>query len=330
MNIRHVLSLFTAVALSACGGSGGGGGAPGVTVPPPPSGGVGLTIDAANAKPAARVAYGATVDSMDSGDVVGGSTIAMSPGGGLAKPVLDNQVSGAIQRYMQKDPVGPLVSPCFGGVGTETTTGNVVDPFTLTAGDTLNVDYVDCANEFGETLNGRMEMTITVFSGDIIFTGLFLLTADVRLANFEVTTAADSIVSNGDASVSIDTFGTPTILLSISGDLLATESLSSTEVITTYASSQSVHTLTEMYTLSTSGTVDSSRISGFIAYSTAETFQGVGAAYPFFGQLLISGDGPATIRLIAQSDTMVSIEVDTDGDGVADSTELTTWDDIAL
>ena len=37
-----------------------------------------------------------------------------------------------------------------------------------------------------------------------------------------------------------------------------------------------------------------------------------------------------TIRLIAESDTMVTIEVDTDGDGVADSTEATTWDDIAL
>jgi len=329
MKIRHVLSLFTAFALSACGGSGGDG-APGVAVPPPPSGGVGLTIDAANAKSAARVAYGATVDSLGSGDVVGGSTIAMSPGGGLAKPVLDNQASGAIQRYMQKDPVGPIVTPCFGGVGTETTTGNLVDPFTLTAGDTLNVDYVDCANEFGETLNGRMEMTITVFSGDIIFTGLFLLTADVRLASFEVTTATDSIVSNGDASVSIDTVGTPTILLAISGDLLATESLSSTEVITDYASSQSVHTLTETYTLSTSGTVDSSQIPGFVSYTTPETFQGIGAAYPFFGQLLITGDGPATIRLIAESETMVTIEVDTDGDGVADSTELTTWDDIAL
>ena len=225
-------------------------GTPGITVPPPPVGS-GLTIDSSNAKPAARVAYSASQDSRGSGDAVGGSTIAMSPNNGVSKPFLGQQASGAIQRYMQKDPVGPIVSPCFGGVGTETTTGNLADPLTLTAGDTLNVDYVDCANEFGETLNGRMEMTISVFSGDLIFTGLFLLTADVRLLDFEVTTAADSIVSNGDASVSIDTLGTPTILLSINGDSLTTVSLTSAEVITAYMSSQSIHTLTEMYTLST-------------------------------------------------------------------------------
>jgi hypothetical protein len=124
--------------------------------------------------------------------------------------------------------------------------------------------------------------------------------------------------------------GFPTITVSINGNMLTTVSPSVTEVITDFMSSQSVNALDGMYTLTTSGTVDSSQLDGIISYSTPDQFLGVGAAYPYFGRLLITGDGPGTVQLIAESDSMVTIIVDTDGDGVADSSELTTWDDIAL
>jgi hypothetical protein len=326
MRLRNLFPLFAAIALSACGGSSGGTAGPTV---PPPAAGTPLVISAANSKPAVRTAYGATSDSMGAGAAVGGSPISMSPGNGLNKPFVNRATSTALTRFMQKDPFGPLVSDCFGG-GTETTAGNMAVLGALTAGDTINVDYLDCVSEFGETLNGRMEMTIVIFSGDLIF-GPFLLDASVLLIDFEVATAEDTILSNGDARVSLDTTGMPVVLMSISGSSLTAASLQSTETITNYSTSQTVDvTPPESYTLNSSGTVDSSQLSGSISYSTPVTFQGQGAGYPFAGEMLITGSGNATIRLIALDAINVRIETDSNGDGVVDATEDTTWDDIAL
>jgi hypothetical protein len=326
MRIDRLLTLFSAVVLSACGGGNGGTSSP--TAPPPPATAP-LAISAANAKPAARVAYGASVESMGPGDAVGGSGIAMSPGNDFTKPYAGNAASRVLTRFMQKDPFGPFVSDCFAG-GTETVSGTMAVPGTLTAGDTINVDYLDCVSEFDETLNGRMEMTILIFSGDILF-GPFLLDTNVLLIDFEVDTAQDSILSNGDARVALDTTGSPVVLLSISGNSLTTASLASTETLTKYATSQTVDTTPpEAYTLNSSGTVNSSQLTGFINYATPVTFQGHGTGYPFAGELLVTGAGNATIRLVALDDTNVRIETDTNGDGIVDSSEDTTWDDIAL
>lgn len=330
MNIRHFLSLSTAIVLSACGGSGGG--APGATVPPPPPPpvGTGLVIDQTNAKPAVRVAYGASLESQGSGEALTGPAIAASPvDDGFTKTFANQAISDGLIRVFQKDPLPEVVNACPGPTGgTETINQNVAVPDIISAGDRVVVEYLNCDNDLGEILNGTIDMTIAVYSENPL--GLFMLDANVLLVDFEVTTATDSIVSNGDSTVSIDMLGFPTIVVSINGNMLTTVSPSVTDVITNFMSSQSVNALDEMYTLTTSGTVDSSQLDGIISYSTPDPFQGVGVAYPFFGQLLITGDGPAVVRLIAENDSMVTIEVDMDGDGIAESTELTTWDDIAL
>ena len=104
------------------------------------------------------------------------------------------------------------------------------------------------------------------------------------------------------------------------------------EVLTNFDTAQSVDTsvVPESYTLTTAGTVDSSQLSGSITYTTPVTFQGSGEGYPFAGELLITGAGGATIRLVTLDAINVRIETDTDGDGTVDATEDTTWDDIAL
>ncbi len=330
MKIRHLPSLIIAFFVSACGG--GGGSAPPATVPPPPPPPAAneLVIDAANAKPAVRVAYGATVESMGTGETVGGAGISMSPGDDFSKPFVGPAMPGALTRVMQKDLNKPLIGLCLGGAGTETVTGNIAVLGTLTAGDTINIAYMDCDTGFGEVLNGRIETTVAVFSGDLI-SGLFLLDTQVLLIDFEIATAADTITSNGDFSASIDTTGTPLVLLSISGDMLTVVSMAGTDTLTDFSTSQTVDATPPVpYTLSSSGTVNSTQLSGVISYTTPVTFQGVGDAYPFAGELLVTGDGNATIRLIALDATNVRIETDSNGDGVVDSTENTTWDDVAL
>ena len=317
--------ISAALAMSGCGGNSSDG-AP-ASPPPPPA--ASLTITATNAKPAARVAYGATMESIDTGGLVGDTGIGGSNDGGFQKPGAPAPIPGLLSAALQKVPLGPDTYDC-GVSGTQTISGDLANPLTLSVGDQINVDAADCDDGLGEVINGRMEMTVAAFSGDL-FSGMYLLEMDVMLIDFEVVTATDTVLSNGDSTVMVNTTGAPTVLMSISGTSMTTVSTMSSVTMTNFLTAQSVDTsvVPEPYTLDSSGTVDSSAIGGVIAYTTPVTFQGMGAAYPFAGQLLITGAGGATIRLIALDATNVRIETDTDGDGTVDSTEETTWDDIA-
>jgi hypothetical protein len=330
--MKRAFFLISSVALmlSACGGSDSS--APAPTVPPVVTA-TPLVITTANAKPAARVAYGSTMQSAETGDLVGGAGIASSPNGGFQKPGVQRGLAGLIAASLQKTPVSETVD-CgpTGTTGTQTITYDFANLGTLTAGDTIFIEAMDCDEGLGEILNGRIEMTVAVFSGDILFTGLYLLDMDVVLVDFEVATATDTILSNGDSLVSIDTTGNPVIFMAISGMSMATVTNTNTDIVTNFDTSQSVDVTAppEPYTLSASGTVDSTQIDGVISYATTSPFMGLGGAYPFQGTMVITGANGGTVTLIAQPDGItVTIETDADGDGTPESTEDTTWDDIA-
>jgi hypothetical protein len=261
---------------------------------------------------------------------VDGGGLASSPGGGLRKPGVAASLPGILDTAVHSAPLGPFTEPC--GEGSQTISGEIANPLVgLSIGDRINVDATDCDNGLGEVINGRMEMTIALVSGDIA-TEFYLLEIDVRLIDFQVTTATDDVISNGDSRVSIDTLGSPMLVLGISGSSLTNESLSQgIQQLTGFDTSQSVNTGTfpEPYTLSSSGRVNSSQLTGFIDYDTTVTFQGAGEAYPFAGELLITGADGGTIRLIALDETNVRIETDLEGDNIVDMTEDTTWDDVA-
>lgn len=317
------LLISLALFLAACGG-GGGGGAPAQ----PPINASDLVITTANAKPAVRVAYGATMESVDTGGLVGDSGLATTPGGGLQKPGAPASFTSKLNGFMQKDPLGPVTFDC-GVAGTQTLSGEVASVLGLSVGDQINVDAMNCDDGFDEVINGRMEMTVTMFSGDL--EGLYILEIRVVLIDFSVTTPTDMITSNGDATVMINTTGNPVISMSIGGTSLATVSSAVSMIMTNFDTAQTVDTSTfpEPYTLSSSGTVDSSDLSGLISFTTSVTFQGAGAGYPFAGQLVITGADGATITLTALDETTVRIETDTNNDGTPESTEVTTWEDIA-
>lgn len=319
-----LVTLSSFLFLSGCGGSSG---SP-PPVSPPPGGSTGLVITTANAKPAARVAYGSTLQSMETGGLVDDSGIAGTSNGGFQKPA-GGPSPGSLASILQKIPLGPDTFPC-GVSGTQTISGELASLFTLTAGDQINVDAADCDDGFGEVINGRMEMTVATFSGDLVL-GLYLLEMGVVLIDFEVATAIDTVLSNGDSLVSIDTTGLPIFGTGITGNSMTTVTNADSVTMTTFSTAQTVDTsvVPEPYTLTGSGTVDSFQLAGAISYTTPVTFQGAGADYPFAGELLITGADGGTIRLIALDATNVRIETDTNGDGTVDDSEDTTWDDVA-
>jgi hypothetical protein len=308
---------------------------PAIPPPPPPVGGTNeLVVSTANSKPAARAAYGSTMANIDNGGVVGSGGIASSGTGNLQKAQIERTMTRLAERGALQVALDPIVQPCLLS-GSVTITGDLASlPYTV--GDTINVDATDCDDDLGEVINGRMEITISAYSGSILFGPTYSLGMDVLLINYEVTTLTDSDLSNGDSAITVDTTGDPLVSMSISGVSLTTVSNAGTEINSNFQTTQtvdiSVAAGAEPFTLAASGTIDSTQLGGEISYSTPVTFQGAGAGYPFAGEMLITGANGATIRLIALTETTVRIEVDADGDGVVDvgGAEDTTWDDIAL
>lgn len=333
MNRVYPYLLSFSLLLSACGGSS----APAPVSPPPPPPPVGgtapLVVTTANAKPAARIAFGSTMQSIETGELAGGGGIASAPSGNVQKPQVERSMSGLVARAVQKIPFGPVTENCL-EFGTTTISGDLATGLPYSIGDTIIVVAIDCDDGLGEIVNGRMEITITAYSGDLLFGPTYLLEMTVLLINYEVATATDTILSNGDSTVTVDTTGTPLIVMSISGASMTTRSMIGTDIVSEFLTAQTVDSsvMPEPYTLSASATIVSSQLAAQIAHTTPVTFQGAGAGYPFAGELLITGANNATIRLIALTDVNVRIETDADGDGNVDpgGTEDTTWDDLAL
>ena len=316
MSFRHLVLVVTSLVVAACGG---GDSAP--TLTPPPVGADPLVITANNAETAAAVAYAAASRTSQGASFIGSNGIAAGPGG-LAEsgsPAAQQLVTGAATV-----PLGPIVSDCPGG-GTVTLTGTVATLTTLTAGDVITIESDGCNDGEGEIVDGTLEITVDTFSGDLD-SGMFLWIMDVDIIGFQVENSEDTVVAAGDARITADTTGLPIQSLSVSGARLSASGMRQSMTITNYVYNQTIDlsVVPEPYTLSTSGTVDSSELDGIISYTTEVTFQGAGDGYPYAGELLIRGAGDSTIRLIAVDDVNVSIEIDIDGNGV-DQTIDTTW-----
>lgn len=321
---RTLLNLTIAASLlSACGGGGGGGsGAPPTQ---PPTAQNGLAFSAANAKPAVIVAYGAATQSLQPGVLVGSSSVTSTGNSDGQK----SQSSTVQTQAPQVGPFGPDTTDCD-VAGTRTASGNIAGLLGFTTGDQINLDSNDCDDGLGQVVNGRFEMTVESFSGDLL-TGIFRLTTAVRLNEFEVAAESATIRSNGDATATIDTTGSPLIVTSVAGSSMTTQIVNTrTDTVSNFESTQTVDIsiVPEPYTLTSSGTVDSTELAGTVEYSTPFTFQGSGTDYPFAGELLLTGANGGTIRLIAVDNVNVRIDTDTNGDGAVDIIEFTTWADI--
>lgn len=322
---RSLYLALLPLLLAACGGSGndndGGGN-------PPPSAAIG--IDAGNALEVAQVTYQSAAASGDIASLGGDTGLTGNAGGGLLKP--DTGTPGIIDTVLQVA-VGPLELPCLVS-GTLTISANLDDPTgqTLSAGDTISATYDACNDGVGEVLDGTLDIEILAINGDIN-SGLYEMTMQMLLDSFQSTTATDVLMANGDGTATINTLQTPYVEASVSGRSMLTDTNTSTETLTNYASAQTLDTgvSPSPYTLQASGTLDSSQLAGSVTYSTPVMFQGFDANYPRTGEMLIVGEA-SSARLVAQEnavDVVIEIYSNTTGTGTPDSTIDTTWAELA-
>ena len=322
------LIALTPLAFAAACGGGSDGAGNGGTLPPP----TGMTIDRNNAMQATAASYDAATQSGGYASLAGANGITADAGGGRAKPAIA-AAGRAFDRLLQKIPFGPDSYPCA-VAGTVTFSGNIADPVVLASGmlspgDIFLVVYAGCDDGTGEIIDGTIDMRVDAFDGDVL-TGAYVLTMSMDVTDFQVATATDTLLGNGDATATLDTEAAPYVEASVSGDSMTTDTDTHSDTVTVYASAQTLDARVSPspYTMRASGTLDSTRLAGVVTYSTPVVFAGFDDEYPGTGELLVEGEN-SSARLVAIDNVNVRIEIDADGDGTVDDTILTAWAELA-
>ncbi|NOR37693.1 MAG: hypothetical protein GQ577_13175 [Woeseiaceae bacterium] len=324
-------TLIPLILLAGCSGTTGGYGGPGDNNPPPPPP-AGFTITSANGAQVTQVAYESVLSSGDIAGMAGNTGLTANNGGVFAMSPAQQKANGA----MQMTSLPPMVTPCASGTGTLTVTLDIVDlnvfaAFMLSPGDTILSEYAACIDVVGETIDGTIDSTVGAFEGSIL--GAYNMTMTMTFTDFQVATAEDVFTANGDGTATLNTLTPLYLETSISGNSITTDSNSATETLTAYSSAQTfdARVSPSPYTITGAGTLDSTRLSGVVSYSTETTFTGFNADYPTGGALLVAGD-TSSARLIAEMngiDVTIEIYSNTTGTDMPDDTIMTTWAELA-
>lgn len=315
--------------LSACGGGGGGSGSGAGSTPVQASSL--STIAAADAPKVASNGYAAgTLISQSSTSLTGvvtGVSIA-PPGVGAVSPVL-NLVKQAYERNGASLLTGVTISDSCAQGGTLTIDATLHDQNTLSNGDTLTMTAFNCTED-GSTMNGKLSITVSGVSGDVINSTTGAVTLDTRFNNLSIASGSTADTLNGDMKISITATSGVDAALAISGtSLLVTEQRSGATVATLTLTAYSVN-----------GSVHGSTVSAAANFSVAGNANGLGQfAYtvknlqpfvqttgvPASGSLIVNGAG-ATVTATVVSNG-VRVDYSAKGDGVVTQTSTLSWSD---
>jgi hypothetical protein len=330
-----VLTLSAISLLTACSGGGSGfnddgNGNNGGNVPGPGAG-VTLDITSANALLVTNVSYQAALSSGALAGFSSGTGLLASEPGGISKIDRSLAISDTGGNATANLVIPEIIEACLGPLGGMITfSGEIADPvdplapLTLTPGDSFNIFYQACDDGFA-VIDGNLFYEVDAFNGELE-SGLYSLTMTATFTDFQVTTLEDEIVSNGDVTVRLDTRQFPYLEAEVSGTSLTVDGNTSAVIMTNFASlhAQDTGLAPFPYTQTSSGTVDSTMLSGIVSYATPIDFQGSGADYPSVGEFLVTGNN-SSARLTAIDSVNVRIEIDTDGDGTVNDTINITW-----
>jgi len=327
---RNAMIMITSSLLFAGCGGGGGGGAGGVT-PPVVSPGPTVAITSSNAMEVTKASYDAALDSGEFADLSGTGLFISSTPGGFSK--LDGAIAESVKvgnGSQSQIPIPATTTPCEVS-GDVTVSGEIADPITptLTEDDFFEIDYDNCNDGFGEVTDGLVRMEVDAFTG-VLASEAFDLTATFTLGMLQIRIGQDVLTSDGTVSATIDTTNVLSLFTGVSGELMTLDRNQSSERLTEFLSSLNVDVSQQIptYVRTSSGTLDSTQLAGVVRYSTPVAFQGLGNDFPNAGEFLVQGAG-SSLRLIAENNTDVRIELDTDGDGNVDETIETTWAELA-
>lgn len=333
----RALALFFAVLLTACGGGGGGGGTAGQG--PAPSGPQAVVITEANAKPLAANALDAAQNTNATGS---GSALPVavqvnpSTGGSSSVQLIAQSVRLAANSFSAAAlPTGVTVSQtvaCTFG-GTETISGHVASSAGLTQGDLLSVNFNNCSEESGTSLNGQISMTIVSGSATTV---PFHVVISTTTTNLSVTDNGVTVVVNGSVTLDLSATTTSETIVATGASLSSRETVSGVTHTTTLRNFTQTQTISgSLFTGSLSATVetDSSRLGGTTVSYTITTPTPIvwseTTGTPTAGVIKVVGANNAGLLFTINGDGTVTIQLDANGDGVYEKTITSTTTELA-
>jgi hypothetical protein len=227
--------------------------------------------------------------------------------------------------------------PCLGG-------GNVVETIDdkdnngfLSAGDTIRETYNSCI-EGTEVANGIIRYSFNTLSGDLA-TDVFNASIGLAFENFRIasTVSLDSVLANGSMTLTTNSraaedFDTQLNAPSYREDV-SIGGLSVSRTVTNFQTTELRVPTIGGYntTVTVSGTLTSSILGGSsVAITTpVPLLRSSPSEYPVNGTLLATGAAGSKLRIVAQSDTQVLLELDENGDNIIDppTPTLRLWSD---
>jgi hypothetical protein len=312
--------------LAGCGGGGGGGGGAPATAD--------AEINPENAVDIASDVYESIGETTSLGDFGTGGLIGAT---GPSSPTLSKSaatiaakagLSGTLDTAsLIAVAIGPEERSCAVS-GTVTVSGDISNPETLSAGDTITLRFNNCDEGEGQVVNGNLRLTIDMISGDIT-TEFFALGATLDFQTFTVQEDSETTSVNGGFSIMVDTTGYPVTTASLSSPYLSVTDGSRTASLSNYSTTLTVDESSQppAFSVTSSGRVDLPRRGGSVSFVVREPFNGFGEGNPDSGVLFIRGANGATINMTVLSDTQVRFEMDYDGDGSVDETVNLAWVD---
>ncbi len=324
--MKNVLfGFFSTLLVLTLGACGGGSSAP--TSPPVAP----AVIDSGNAETVAARSADVALQSGGFSGFLDFTGLTTTSTGGVAKLSVVQTASRMVKATVSNSvislvPFGPVTEPCAVS-GSLTISGDIANPETLTAGDFFNIDWDNCDDGQGQVIDGLIVYTITSFEGNGTIGGS-LLGITLTLTAFQVTEEANYYSADGDISISLDTRTPPVSVATMFGNTYSVGSNGGTETLSNFSTTvtENAGMFPSSYTTDAMGTLTSTQFDGSVTYDTPVVFESIGDAYPYAGELLVTGANNATVRLIALDEVNVRIEADYDGDGAVDAIIDTTWD----
>lgn len=225
-------------------------------------------------------------------------------------------------------PVPGTTTPCVVD-GSVTVAGQIADPTTLSAGDQILLQFLDCDDGADQVLNGIYQADINSFTGDLL-PGLLHLNAAVTLDGFEVAEGQERTSLTGGVTLDLDTTVPPTTKISVSGDSVTVSDNTDAATLTAFRIDATLDAgvAPEAYTSAATGTLSSTLFAGTVNYSTPIPFMGFIGEYPFTGELSVTGADGAAVSLFALDNVNVRLEINP-GDASGIVSDVTTWEALA-
>ncbi len=206
------------------------------------------------------------------------------------------------------------------------------DSVSLSPADYFTLVFDACDDGNGYTLDGSFSLYVGELVGDPR-SDLFRLRYALRDMTLTIASDADNYTASNGIWLSFDSLSFPVIVLT-SDDPDSLQLSYQADVYSWhwwYLGSQSLvinadTAISATLSEAKKTVVESAFLSGSISYETIVPLQSPDGQNLESGEILVDGDeGNGTIRIVIESSASVRLDIDSDGDGIVDDIQYTTW-----